>query len=224
MKDPRSGIGGTDSRSWDGFWQNAGEGGSASWSKRRICALLARHALPGRAVLDAGSGSGFFSQWFIGQGCITHALDYSPAALEATQKATGGRCAAYYAFDLLSPGAADEHAAQFDIIFSDGLFEHFHADQQDVICRHMARMLKPGGVVITFVPNRWTPWTLIRPFLMPGIHEKPFTLAGLKRLYRRNGLTVAEAGGINVIPAALSPDALAGGMFGMLVYCIGGTA
>ncbi|MBI5178291.1 MAG: class I SAM-dependent methyltransferase [Nitrospinae bacterium] len=211
----------TGAQNWDAFWRQSATGGAPSWSKRRICAILSRYAKPGMGVLDAGSGSGFFSKWFLSQGCEVHSLDYSQAALEATRAATGGKCAGYHGFDLTDPKAVSGHAGRFGLIFSDGLFEHFPEDTQRAIFTNMATMLNDGGVIVTFVPNRWTPWTLIRPFLMPGIHEKPFTRPSLERLYADAGFAVDESGGVNVWPAPLSPDALFGGCCGMLVYCVG---
>ncbi len=214
-------AGQTDSASWDGFWKTSAASGKASWSKKRICAVLQKYVRPGMDVLDAGSGSGFFSRWFLEQGCRVHSLDYSAQALASTRAVTEGRCSAYLSFDLTYNAATLPHVGKFGLIFSDGLFEHFGSGEQMVIFGNMAQMLAEGGVIVTFVPNRWTPWTIIRPFMMPGIHEKPFTRSALEKLYKDMGFTVEQSGGVNVLPVAGSPDSLLGGMFGMLVYCAG---
>jgi SAM-dependent methyltransferase len=211
-----------DSSSWDRFWARGRAGGSGrvSWSKRRILAVLAPYLLEGRRVLDAGCGSGFFSKHFCDAGLMTVALDYAPAALERAAALTSGR-ARTVAADLLSPDLHVRLEGPFDIVFSDGLFEHFAAGDQDAIMRGLAGLLAPGGLIITFVPNRWSPWQLIRPFFMPGIREDPFTFSGLGDLYRRNGLDIIEAGGLNTFPFRLSPDRLAGRAFGMLLFAVG---
>lgn len=217
----QAGTAKTDSDSWDRFWSKTSPGTKPSWSKKRICKILQRYAKPDITALDAGCGSGFFSAWFLSKDCIVSSLDYSETALEAARKFTGGRCANYINEDLVSPKKAALPKNSFDMIFSDGLFEHFEKDRQDAIFANMKVMLKSGGVIVAFVPNLWTPWTLLRPFLMPGIYEKPFTLHALKELYARNGCEVIESGGINVLPISLSPDSLFGARFGMLVYAVG---
>ena len=83
----------------------------------------------------------------------------------------------------------------------------------------MIAVVKPGGHIVTFVPNRWSPWELIRPFFMPGIAEKPFVLNELLDLNRRNDLAIVESGGVNVLPYAVSPEMM-GPAFGMLLYTV----
>jgi SAM-dependent methyltransferase len=210
-------------KDWENFWQRNQDSRfiGPSWSKRRIMAILRPYLADSPAVLDAGSGSGFFSSFFISHGCETYSLDYSEEALSMTREETGGRSAAYLLRDLLDKAFAREHARQFDLVFSDGLFEHFDPTEQDRIFEHFKIVQKPGGIIATFVPNRYSFWTLIRPLFMPGIAEKPFTLNGLKLLYLRNGCSIIEKGGINVLPFKRSPDTLLGSRFGMLVYAVG---
>ena len=184
-------------------------------------AILNKHVSPGLQVLDAGCGSGFFSQYFILNGCQTHSLDYSPEALSLTRELTQGKARDYVCVDLMDSGFASKNAGRFDIIFSDGLFEHFSAVEQDRIFMNFKEMKKDSGEIITFVPNRYTAWRVLQPFYMPGIKERPLSLSGLRGLYERNSCKVKESGGINVLPISGSPEFL-GRWFGMLVYCVGG--
>ncbi len=108
---------------------------------------------------------------------------------------------------------------RFNVIFTDGLFEHFSIEDQNKIMRNLISVVRPGGYIITFVPNRWSPWELIRPFFMPGIEEKPFVLQQLVDLSRRNDLAVVQAGGVNVLPYRFSPEFL-GPAFGMLLFTV----
>ena len=109
---------------------------------------------------------------------------------------------------------------RFDLIFSDGLFEHFSKTDQDKIFKNLISLLSDKGVIVTFVPNKFSPWELIRPFFMPGIKEAPFVLSELVDLNQRNGAEVIGRGGINVFPFALSPDKIIGHLFGMLLFTI----
>ena len=209
------------SSDWNRFWKadkiNASD--RVSWSKRRMIRVLEPFAREGKKVLDAGCGSGFFAKYFCDHQMETVALDYSEDALRIARQKTGGRVRTVRA-DLLTKDVVDAVGSRFDVIFSDGLLEHFSGGDQDTIMRHFIQMLAEDGVVITFVPNRWSPWQLIRPFFMPGIDETPFVLRDLTALNRRHGLRVLEQGGINVVPFPCSPDALLGGIFGMLLFTV----
>lgn len=211
-----------ESSSWNNYWSldQTKKFTKVSWSKRRIISILAPFVRDGKNALDAGCGSGFFSKYFCDQGMKTVSLDYSDEALALADKMTGGR-AKRVKKDLLNVRLSDELTERFDIIFTDGLFEHFSDQQQDVIFKNLTSVLSETGVIVTFVPNRWSPWELIRPLYMPGIEETPFTLKQLIHLNQRNSINVKMQGGINTLPFALSPDKIFGSIFGMLLFTIG---
>ena len=146
-------------------------------------------------------------------------MDYSAAALGIAGQKTKDNARLIQA-DLLAPELPEVVGEKYHVIFSDGLFEHFSSEQQDCIVKNLKSLLTDNGYIITYVPNRWSPWELIRPFYMPGIEEKPFVMSGLIDLHQRNGLKVVQSGGINVLPFRFSPDKLLGCYFGMLLFVI----
>ena len=77
---------------------------------------------------------------------------------------------------------------------------------------------KKSGIITTFVPHKYSWWTLVRPFFMPGIKETPFTLSALKKLHSNSNMTLEKYGGLNVLPIGLSPDRLIGRQLGMILY------
>src|SRR3989338_5600044 len=175
---------------WNHYWGlDQEQFKKISWSKRRIIETLQPFIKSGNNALDAGCGSGFFSGYFISQGMNTTSLDYSTQALEITRQMTQSK-ANIIQKDLLNDPLSQYVDQRFDLIFTDGLFEHFTEPQQDKIFNNLCSVLSDRGVLATFVPNKWSPWELIRPFYMPGIEEDPFTLSQLVRLNERNGLTV----------------------------------
>ncbi|MFH1679604.1 MAG: class I SAM-dependent methyltransferase [Candidatus Eisenbacteria bacterium] len=206
--------------SWNRFWARSrgGRFTRESWSKKRILERLDRILRPGLRVLDAGCGSGFFSLRFIERGCLVTALDLSEEALALAREATGGRAESYLCEDLLDPGFAERRARSFDLVFSDGLLEHYAPRGQEGILANFRAILARGGSVATFVPNALSGWTLIRPLFMPGIREVPLRPARLRELHR--DFEIVDAGGLNVLPFRFSPERLLGARFGMLLYVI----
>lgn len=213
------GLSGSGFSAWDDFWQARRAGKAASWSKKRIISVASNYLRPGMDILDAGCGAGFFSSYFISCGCNVYSLDYSEKALSITKNVTDNKSRMYISADILKPGALAGVDIKFDIIFTDGLLEHYSIENQDVIIRNMKSVKKEQGYIIDFAPNRVSLWNMIRPFVM-NIEERPFTMSEFAGLHKRNGLSVIASGGINVLPFRISPERLLGSYFGMLFYCI----
>lgn len=206
---------------WNSFWGDNKTSAftKISWSKKRIMAVLDRYIKPGMSVLDAGCGSGYFSNFFLTRGCKVTALDYSKEALEIARKLTNGK-ASYVQGDLLSKEFCEKYKGKFDLIFSDGLFEHFSRSDQLKIMQNMKLMKSKKGVVTTFVPNKFSFWEVIRPIFMPQIEESPFVLKDLVSLNKESSLVVAEKNGLNVLPFKYSPEFF-GRHLGMILFTIG---
>lgn len=208
-------------RDWNQFWslEQTQQFTKPSWSKRRIIRVISPYVIKGKNALDAGCGSGFFSKFFCDQGMRTVALDYSEKALEIARDMTKGR-ARLIRQSLLCDELFSKIDERFDFIFTDGLLEHFMGMDQDKIIGNLRSILKDGGTLATFVPNRFSPWELIRPFFMPGIEETPFVLKKLVDVHERNGFKIVNKGGINTLPFAFSLDKYVGRFWGMLLFVI----
>ena len=204
---------------WDDFWGRRKGKGHDSWAKRRVAGILSRYIEPGMDVLDMGCGAGFFSAYFISRGCNVYSMDYSEKALSMAKDITGCRAKMYINGDILDADVFAGIEAKFDIIFTDGLLEHYSGPRQDRIISKMKAVKKEKGHIINFAPNRFSLWSIVRPFVM-DIKERPFTMSGFIDLHRRNGLEVISSGGINVLPLKISPEGLLGRYFGMLFYCV----
>jgi SAM-dependent methyltransferase len=206
---------------WNKYWglDSTQNFTKISWSKKRIMTTIGPFLQKGFNALDAGCGSGFFAKYFCDYGMHTTALDYSVEALRIAQEKTQGK-AELAKCDLVNDDLRNILSKKYDIIFTDGLFEHFTEDEKDSIMKNLINVLKENGAILTFVPNKFSPWELIRPFYMPGIEEKPFTMKQLVDLNKRNQLRVIQQGGVNTFPFRFSPDKIAGSHFGMLLYTI----
>ncbi len=206
-------------RFWENFWDKKRGTVPVSWSKRRILRVLASFDDPeGLDVLDAGCGTGFFSSYFISGGANVHCVDYSDKALSFAESVTSGNAKSYVKADILKKEELRALGKKFDIIFSDGLLEHYSPAEQDVILNNLADVKKKDGLMLNFVPNRNSLWSLVRPLIM-DIREEPFKLKTFLGLHRKNGLRIISYGGLSVLPFRLSPENL-GEKFGMLLYCV----
>ena len=207
-------------KNWDDFWLNIkAKDKGISWSKQRILSILDPYVQRDHRVLDAGCGSGFFSAYFCSGGMDTTAVDYSDKSITLTRAITYNR-AKIFKLDMMSNTFPENFNVKFDLIFNDGLFEHFIQAEQDILMNNFKSILNPTGHLISFVPNMFSPWTIIRPFFMPGIEEKPFTIKQLKNLNMRNGLHIKKYGGLNTLPWKISLEGHFAVYTGMLLYTI----
>ncbi len=211
---------GVKKENWDKFWKAKGTQRFTrkSWSKIRIMEVLDSVVREGMDVLDAGCGSGFFSAYFLEKGCRVWSLDHSEASLEIARKSTRGNCQAYLKEDLFRNDWTAPFLGKFNLIFTDGLFEHFTLEQQQQLMERFRELKKENGIIATFVPNRYSWWEIVRPLVMPGIREVPFTVSHLEELHR--GMRILKTGGLNVLPFRISPEKWLGSRLGMLLYVL----
>jgi len=171
-----------------------------------------RHWAPleGRCVLDVGCGVGMYTAAFLRETpCVFGVEIERERALEARERAAGV---------VEAPG---EHlpfpSDAFDVVFSHEVLEHVADDRACVA--EMVRVIRPGGRIVVFVPNRlylfethgvfwrgryhfgnaplvnWLP-TPLRNYLAP--HVRAYTAAGLRRLF--DGLPVRVVHHTQVFP------------------------
>jgi SAM-dependent methyltransferase len=194
---------------WENFWKEKKL--KVSINKKRIMKILDRYVYK-KIVFDAGCGSGFFSKYFIERDCKVISIDYSKEALKLTGK-LNNRIIRVRAnmFDM------PFKEKSFDFIFSDGLLEHYRNPIK--ILLEFKKLLKPGGIIATFVPNKISYWILFKYHIMKDIVEYRFTLNKLIKMHESIGLKTIEFGGLGVIPSRYSPELL-GKYIGRIIYTI----
>ena len=119
--------------------------------QERRLAMLARHArLDGAYVLEAGGGVGMYASQIARRYAARVALfDIEEARIRQAHSETP--------LSVVAAAEALPYPDQtFDTILSHEVIEHVQDDR--LAMREMARVLKVGGRVVIFCPNRWYPF------------------------------------------------------------------
>lgn len=158
---------------------------------RRDCVLTLLDRPPG-LVLDIGCGPGEMAPMLRARGWRFWGVDLSRGMLAEARRTPGD-----------SPGVAFAHADAQHLPFRDGLFDavlamgvlEYAADDVRALVE-MARVLRPGGVLIFTLAHRWSPYELWRRLLYyPAVdlarplyvrlarRPRPLVLYHVQRLY-----------------------------------------
>lgn len=86
----------------------------------------------------------------------------------------------------------------FDIVFSSGLIEHFKNPKS--LIREMTRVTKKDGLIITFVPGKyslWRLWIKLHGKNWQHGYEEPYTQKKLDKVFNQKNVKKVEKGGID---------------------------
>ena len=118
---------------------------------RVVDRVLRRH-LPGTPlqVLEVGCAASAWLPYFATSGHACWGMDYSTTGCKtaATNLRHYGARARVWCADLFAPAVVPD---RFDVVFSNGFVEHF-TDTRTVM-RALAALARPGGWIVTVVPN-----------------------------------------------------------------------
>lgn len=135
----------------------------------------------GSQALDVGCGAGAITVDLASRGYIVNAVDHVREMIELTQRAASE---AEVASNLMTSLGDIQNLAfrdsSFDLVLAIGVLPWLSA------CRHslseLARVLKPGGYLITNIDNRWALHRLIEP--TTNFILAPLRIAVREVLYR----------------------------------------
>lgn len=183
---------------WDRKWETHKTSKAEAWIASRRDRILDRclDSLPGRkkAVLEVGCGSAINLRRIKNSRADADcwALDSSPVAVERAKKdfpnAAVGDCAKTPFPD-----------GSFDLVYSAGVLEHL--PDEAAFFAEMRRILRDGGLLVTFVPARYSLWRvyqLLLHWFAGNDYERAYTYGRLAALTRSGGL--AEAGYFGLDP------------------------
>ena len=147
---------------WERFWEESQQIDDVYDTDGRVVdALIAVLEPRGARILEVGAGSGRDSLDLQSRGAMVAVVDYTPSALNLIRRQQGGtslRATCGNAFQLPFADGV------FDAVFHQGLLEHFR-NPRDMVVEN-ARVLKPGGVLLIDVPQRYHYYTPLKHILI----------------------------------------------------------
>jgi SAM-dependent methyltransferase len=212
MTRPGRSAGGRECRGpalWDDLWDEgrtreadlvalAKEEASIRW--RRIVGIVAGSlgSFRGLSVIELGAGAGTCGALMARQGARVTLVDYSEQALARAREFfdRNGVPATFLRHDVLC--LPPNLRGRFDIAMSFGLIEHFRGPDRLAASAAHFDLLRPGGIALLSVPNRYNPPYRLFKFLagLPGLSgvwrvgdEHPYSRRELEGICRRLGIT-----------------------------------
>jgi len=151
--------------------------------------LFLRYALAtGQTLLDLGCGRGEFLRGFARCGLQVFGVDQSAAARALCPQAD------VRSADLeCEPIPFDDNS--FDVVYSKSVLEHFYHPEN--LVKEIYRVLKPGGLVISMVPD----WEHnYRIYYEDYTHRTPFMLTSLRDIKLIHGFERVEVERFRQLP------------------------
>jgi ubiquinone/menaquinone biosynthesis C-methylase UbiE len=179
---------------WEAFWDDKRRPDDVYSNADRILRnLQAVTPLAGKLVLEIGAGTGRDSLPLVHHGARVVQLDYAEHSLRILQQLSRETKTpvAIVGGDAFQLPFRDD---TFDVVFHQGLLEHFRASQAEALLKEHIRVLRPSGLLLVDVPQRYHLYTLAKHLLIAlnrwfAGWERSFSIGELERLLRNLGLT-----------------------------------
>lgn len=178
---------------WDKFWVEKQEFKEVYSNSDRVVRNLMRVMdVKGKRILEVGAGTGRDSLPLIERGAEIYQLDYSEPALKIMK-----RIADENKMDVKILGGDTFHLpfkdGTFDVVFHQGLLEHFRVPEAEALLKENIRVIKHGGLLLVDVPQRYHIYTLIKHALIAvdkwfAGWEREFSVAELRTIMTGLGL------------------------------------
>jgi len=163
--------------------------------------ILARNIPQGSTVLEIGAGGSYALATVVSKNnCSGYGIELDEDGLKKTRAFADLKSVTLH----LVQGDGfrlpfTENA--FDVVYSQGLVEHFKEDLTRELLLEHHRVCKPGGLVIVSVPNLWNlPHTMRKMLLREKYEyypERSYTSKRLRKLLEDSGLKVTGVDGVN---------------------------
>ncbi len=132
-----------------------------NWDDLLFRERILTHIKPDSVVLDLGAGAGIVTQMhFKGLARRVCGVDLDPRVVNNPMLDEG---------HVSDVGQIPYEDGIFDVVFSDNVFEHLEAPLH--VYKEVARVLKPGGVLLFKTPNKWHYMPTIARMTPHGFHQ-----------------------------------------------------
>jgi SAM-dependent methyltransferase len=186
---------------WDAQWSNEPldtdaprrEARTPRWRAQERLVRSRFGGFDGLHAIEIGSGRGLNAFLFAERGAEVTLLDESPVALAQARELFAAHEVPLETVQADLFDLPPRLQGAFDVSMSYGLCEHFVGERRLAVVRAHLEPLRPGGLALIGVPNRYAPvyrlwvWTLMRRGSWPLGTEVPFSPAELCELAVRAG-------------------------------------
>jgi len=191
---------------WETFWREKEDVGQVYSNADRIARNLIRLGdLRDLKVLEIGAGTGRDSIPLLAHGARVFQLDYAENSLRILKRLADDN---HLPVTIIGGDTfrLPFHDESFDVVFHQGLLEHFRHPQAEALLRENIRVLKRGGYLLVDVPQRYHVYTLVKHLLMSvnkwfAGWERSFSVGELKSVLQSLGLTPVQAYGEWMYPS-----------------------
>jgi ubiquinone/menaquinone biosynthesis C-methylase UbiE len=191
---------------WETFWEAKQETEEVYSNAGRVLRHLSRlTSLEGKKVLEIGAGTGRDSFPLVEQGATVYQLDYAENSLRILKRLADE---SKYPVNIVGGDtfSLPFRDSTFDIVFHQGLLEHFRKPVARRLLEENIRVLKRGGLLLVDVPQRWHSYTVAKHILIAldkwfAGWERSFSVGELRSVLRTLGLTTVYAYGEWMYPS-----------------------
>lgn len=177
---------------WEYYWGERAAPEEYYSNADRVVKQIERAVLlPVKWALEVGAGTGRDGMRLAERGGKVVLLDYAEQAVAMMRGMTRGRKGVYIVRG--DAFALPFRSGSLDLVFHQGLLEHFREPLR--LLQENLRVLRPGGVVVVDVPQRYHIYGLLKRVLMAldkwfAGWETDFTVRGLTTVMQRAGFEV----------------------------------
>lgn len=181
---------------WDSFnFSNK----STNWFMQRVRETFASHVPEGSKILEIGCGTGHILTYIAkDRKADAYGIDISPNAEKVIHQFEQ-KNDAHVNFRVGDGFAVPYPENTFDVVYSEGVIEHFTEAQTQKMVEEHVRVCKKDGLVIISVPNEYNVFlTLSKKILgkkYPHYPERSYTIHQLIELVERAGTKVVAVDG-----------------------------
>jgi SAM-dependent methyltransferase len=183
---------------WDEFWTREQDIADIYPHSDSLFRNLSGFTSPANLkALEVGGGSGRDSAALAKAGAQVTVVDYAQQALRTIRNVLDrankpGKLVRADGFQLPFPDNT------FDIVFHQGVLEHFR--EPEPFLRENVRVLKPGGLLLVDVPQRWHLYTLAKHILIAmdkwfAGWETEFSIGELQKMMEAEGVEMVHSYG-----------------------------